>query len=88
MLDYGRASGVQDADIVSRQLVYTGRPIPSYRIDYTSVSSQTGAARRGAVLITFGGVNAVCVFVASNAEDWSQLAPMADDIFLRVTVGP
>ena len=86
-LDYGANHTVIDADVISRAEVYTGRPNPSYRIEYIFASAGTGPIR-GAVLITLGGGNAIWVWVQGNNDEWTELEPLVDDIFLRVAVKP
>lgn len=83
---YGAAHTVLNAAILSRQLVYTGRPNRAYRIDYTR--TYEGKQIRGAVLITLSGSNAIWVFVDDWAENWSTIETLVDDIFLRVAVKP
>ena len=85
---YGNAHTVRDSTILGREVVYTGRPNPGYRMDYTRVDETTGKTVRGAVLITLGGGTAVWVFVDDYQEDWEELSHLADDIFLRVAVIP
>ena len=85
VLDYAVAGGLQ-AEIISQRLVYSGRPNPSYRIDY--VFQDNSIQQKGAVLITLGSGNAVWVYVQSNEGDWAALESLASDIFLRVAVIP
>jgi hypothetical protein len=81
---YGSAAGLrQDTDISSRQVVFTGRPNPSYRMDYTYTGLETGELRRGSVLITLVAGNAIWVFV-DYVENWTDIQNLVDEIFLRV----
>jgi len=88
VLDYGAATSFGDSVIHSRGLVYEGRPDQSYRTDYTWVSTDDGTRKRAAVLITLGGGNAIWVYVWGPEDTWGELAPLVDDIFLRVAVSP
>jgi hypothetical protein len=82
VLDYGTASGGGDWEIISRGLVYPKRPNPSYLIEFRSASS-----KRWAVLITLGGGNAVWLYVGADEDDWPEIEPIANDIFLRFAMG-
>jgi len=84
---YGAAFTVTNADIIlSRKVVFAGRPNPSYRIDYTATYSGTVELARGAVLITLVGDNAIWVWVDAFAENWDMIPGLVDDILLRVAV--
>jgi S1-C subfamily serine protease len=82
---YGNAHIVVDSDILDRSVLYTNRPNPSYRIDYERVA-ESGKTVKGAALITLAEGNAVWVFVNDYEENWGELSPLIDDIFLRVAV--
>jgi hypothetical protein len=81
---YGPYHTVIDADISSRQVVFAGRPNPSYRIDYNLTVVDTGRLVRGSVLITLVAGNAIWVFVEDYAENWTEIQNLVDEIFLRV----
>jgi hypothetical protein len=83
---YGLYHTVIDADISSRQVVFAGRPNPSYRIDYNYTVVDTGRLVRGSVLITLVAGNAIWVFVDDYAENWTEIQNLVDEIFLRVAV--
>ena len=83
---YGDASSVQGGDIQSRGIVFTARPNPSYRMDYTYTDESTGKVVRGAVLVTLAGGNAIWVFVDDYAENWAEIQSVVDEVFLRVAV--
>ena len=82
VLDYGASSTVTNADVVSRGLVFSARPNPSYRIDFTA------KGRRGATLITLRLDKAIWVFVSADVDEWPELEPLVEDIFLRMAVTP
>ena len=81
---YGPSHTVTNADILSRQLVFSGRPNPSYRIDYQYLNESEVRFYRGAVLITIVGENAIWVFVDDLLGNWTEIQGLVDDIFLRV----
>ena len=83
---YGENHTVIDANITSQQVVFTGRPNPSYRMDYTLTNQTTGRVVRGTALITLAGENAIWVFVADYSENWPKIESLVDDIFLRVAI--
>ena len=86
---YGAEAGPTDAgfSVIKRRLVFTKRESPAYRIDYFGPSPE-GVPLRGALLISLGGGNAVRTVVQAEAEDWQEISPDIDDIFLRVSVRP
>jgi len=81
--DYGRDHTVADGHVVGQSVLYMNRPNPSYRIDYERVA-ENGKSVKGAALITLVEGNAVWVFVDDYQEQWNELGPLIDDIFLRV----
>ena len=72
----------------SRQSVYTGRPDPSYRIEYSSLSLflDVGTKVKGVALITFALADAIWVHVEGLPEDWENTKALADDILARAVV--
>ena len=85
---YGTAASVSDANILSRQNIFTARPNPSYRIDYTPVGTGNGTPFRGAAVITLTPDNAVWVFVVAESQLWNSLQEEVGNIFLRAAVLP
>lgn len=86
---YGAEALLSDLtfSIIKRQVVFGKRASPAYRIDYFGTTPD-GVALRGALLITLGGGNAVWTSIQAASEDWGEVSPYIDDIFLRVTVRP
>lgn len=83
---YGESSSISNTEILSREVVYTERGNPSYRIDFASLPDEDGGNYRGAALITLGDGNAVWVLVQADEADWEGLQDTVDDIFMRVHV--
>ena len=83
---YGDTKTITNSDVLSRQLVYTKRANPSYRMDFASLSDEEGPPQRGAALITLGSSNAIWVFVQADEANWEAVEAVVDDIFLRVHV--
>ena len=88
VFSYGEASFVSEGNVISRNLVFTGRSNPGYRMDYTATYETTGRPFRGAAHITLSGDNAIWVFSGGVEEDWTSIQYLVDDIFLRVAVVP
>jgi hypothetical protein len=80
--DHGPGSG---RTTLSRGVVYSGRPNPSYRIDYTN-TTESGTNIRGAWLTTLTQDEAIWIVVSDLEENWAELEPLLDDIFLRFAV--
>ena len=71
-------------DILSEQVVFTGRPNPSYRMDYQLTDPGTGLPIRGSVLLNLVDGKAIWILVDDWAENWTQIRNLVDEIFLRV----
>ena len=86
---YGAEAMLGDSafSVIKRRVVFPKRESPAYRIDYFGPTPD-GVALRGALLISLGGGNAVWTVIQAEAEDWVEVAPYVDDIFLRVSVRP
>jgi hypothetical protein len=83
---YGENQNISDASVLGRNTVFTGRPNPSYRMDYRFTDRTTGRLMKGAVTITFGGKNAVWVYIEDRDENWTKLQNTYEDILERVEV--
>ena len=86
VFDYGTAFP-EIGDTVSRGLVFTGRPNPSYRIDYVWVG-EGGSRWRVAHLTTLGRGNAIVVSAFLAESDWTEFELLVGRVFARVTVAP
>ena len=71
--------------IIKRGVVFKKRTSPAYRIDFFGPRPD-GVVLRGALLISLGGGNVVWAVIQAEAEDWKEIAPDIDDIFLRISV--
>ncbi|MCI0868248.1 MAG: trypsin-like peptidase domain-containing protein [Chloroflexi bacterium] len=71
--------------IIKRGVVFKKRTSPAYRIDFFGPRPD-GVVLRGALLISLGGGNAVWTVIQAEAEDWKEIAPYIDEIFLRISV--
>ncbi|MDA0769207.1 MAG: trypsin-like peptidase domain-containing protein [Chloroflexi bacterium] len=86
---YGAEAKIRDSSfsIIKRQVVFTKRESPAYRIDYFGTTPE-GVVLRGALLISLGGGNALWTIIQAEAEDWKEIYPYVEDVFLRVSVRP
>ena len=69
-----------------RQVVFEGRPNPSFRIEYFHNNRDIHTEVRGAALITLAGPDAIWVFVEGKPNDGDETRVLADDILLRFAV--
>ena len=71
-----------------RQIVFTGRSNPSYRIEYTMLSLflDIGTLVKGVALITLSGTDAIWLHVEGPPEDWEVINALANDLLARFAV--
>ena len=74
--------------VTLRQRVFTDRPNPSYRIEYSNFSSNLGKFVTGVALVTLSGTDAIWLFVEGPRADWMATKPFADDVLLRFAAKP
>ncbi len=78
---YGSSAYIQNRNVFLTSIVFDLRPAPSFRMDYTT----TNSGLRGAALVTFTKEYAVWVFIEADKDNWKEISPTVDDIFLRVS---
>ena len=71
-----------------RQAVFENRPNPSFRIEYSALSTflDPGPNVKGVALITLSGPDAFWAYVEGRPQDWEATKLLADDILLRFAV--
>ena len=74
--------------VTLRQRVFTDRPNPSYRIEYSNFSTNLNKFVTGVALITLSGTDAVWLFVEGRRADWTATKTFADDILARFAAKP
>ncbi len=84
VFDYG-TSIVLQADVISRKQVFSNRPNPSYRIDYT-FELEPGTRHRVALLVTLTRDKAIWLYVLVGEDEWQSFEPIVEDILLRFAV--
>ena len=88
--EYAESKGVAFSDdtsngkILSKHVAYATRNNSSYRIDYQY--EYKGELIRGASLVTLTDSKAIWVFIRTLKEEWDDLSPIIDQLFIRFLV--
>ena len=88
--EYAESKGVAFSDdtsngkILSKHVAYATRNNSSYRIDYQY--EYKGELIRGASLVTLTDSKAIWVFIRTLKEEWDDLIPIIDQLFIRFLV--